>query len=100
MLSWPLQQAFAANEVAAKAKYGGQVLEVSGRIHAITLDFTDDPVVEFVTGVPFQTVHAGFDKDSGAAVAALTKGQKATVRCQSISEVIGTPMLRDCVLIP
>lgn len=94
-----LQQAYAANEVAAQAKYGGRVLEVSGRIAAITLDFADNPVLEFVTGAPFEKVNAGFDKTASGDVAALAKGQKVTVRCGKISEVIGTPMLGDCALV-
>ena len=41
-----LGKAFADNEVAAQTKFGGKTLVVSGKIKAITLDFSDKPVIQ------------------------------------------------------
>lgn len=93
-----LQRAFAGNEVAAKQTYGNRRLKVSGTIASIDLDITDNPVVVLATGDDFNRVHARFEKDDSAAIAALAKGQKAAVVCDRIDEVAGTPMLSDCSL--
>lgn len=95
-----LWQAFDANEVAAMRSYGDRRLRVTGTVDSVTLDFADDPVVMLATGQMFRNVHAGFDKENGAATAALAKGQSVTVECESVSEVAGTPMLRDCLIPP
>ena len=95
-----LLQAYEANEVAAKAKFGGRVLEVTGKVHSIQLDLTDDPVIWFETGSRYDRVHAGFDKSAAAATSALSKGQTVTVRCAKITEALGTPLLMDCQLVP
>ena len=88
--------AYDANEVAAQQRFGGGPLEVTGRIEAITLDLTDDPVVRLAGGNAFEYVSASLDESAKAAAGTLRKGQKITLRCSSVSEVIGTPMLRDC----
>lgn len=95
-----LQEAFAANEVAAKQKYGGSRLKVSGTIRNISLDYADEPVVTFHTGEALDSVIADFDKADAAAVAGLAKGQKLTVICDKLGEVMGSPMLDDCTLVP
>lgn len=94
-----LRAAYAANEVSAQQRYGARTLEVTGKIHDITLDLTDDPVLQFRTAKDYDTVHASFGKEAAGAVGALAKGQTVTVRCLKVSEVMGTPMLSDCVLV-
>lgn len=93
-----LHQAFAQNEVAAKARFEGSALMVSGRIDAIELDMLDNPQLRLSAGTQFDYVAAGFDKSASSAVSGLQKGQDVTVLCEEVSEVIGTPMLRNCKL--
>ena len=95
-----LRRAYDENEVAAQAKYGGHPLEVTGVVSAILLDVTDDPIVVFESGDRFNQVQAGFNKEAGAATAALKKGQTVTVRCERMAEVMGRPVLSACVLLP
>lgn len=91
-----LARDFADNEVAAKAKYDGKVLAVTGTIQSIELDFADDPVVILDGTDEFTSVHAGFDKSEVEQTSTLKKGQKLTVTCSEINEVMGSPMLGDC----
>ncbi len=93
-----LLAAFAQNEVAAKARFDGQALAVSGTIAAIELDFADNPVIRFDAGQAFESVQAKFTKDDAAAVGALAKGQAITVTCAEVTEVIGNPVLDGCAL--
>lgn len=93
-----LREAYAANEVAAKASYDGKRLRIKGKIIDITLDITDSPVLRFETGERYQEVMATFDKADSATIAKLAKGQEATVVCDRISEVAGTPVLDDCTV--
>lgn len=93
------QELFAAydeNEVAAQQSYGDKVLLVSGTVSAVTLDFSDDPVVQLETSNQFSSVQASFDESFSTRAAALRKGQKVTVRCEKVTEVVGTPMLSGC----
>jgi hypothetical protein len=93
-----LAQAYDANEAAAKKEYGDQRLSVTGVVAGVDLDFTDDPVVKLDGINQFMPVQASFEKDYSDATAALKKGQKITVTCDKLTEVIGTPMLDDCTM--
>jgi hypothetical protein len=93
-----LHAAFAANEVAAKARFGDQPLRVTGVIDAIELDLFDNPQLSLRAGGDFEFVLAKFDKDAAAQTAALAKGQDITVVCDSVTEVIGNPVLDDCAI--
>jgi hypothetical protein len=79
------------------AALGGVVL--LGVIDAIELDLLDNPVVRFSIGPTYEFVQAKFAKDDAAAVGVLTKGQAITVKCASVIEVIGNPILQDCKLL-
>jgi hypothetical protein len=93
-----LFDAYSANEVAAQARFDGQRLAVTGVVQDIALDLLDEPVVSLQTSNEFMPVRAQFDKADAAATGALTKGQELTVTCGKVTEVVGTPMLDDCVL--
>jgi hypothetical protein len=93
-----LFDAFEGNEVAAKVRYGGQRLAVTGVIAGISLDFRDRPVVSLETSNEFLTVDASFGKDYTQKTARLRKGQKITVTCEELTEVMGNPLLSDCTL--
>lgn len=91
-----LHEAFAANEVAAKARFDGQALAVTGVVQAVELDLLDNPQVRLAAGNDFEWVVASFEKDDAAVTGALSKGQEITLRCETVTEVIGNPMLDDC----
>lgn len=90
--------AYEANEVAAKAQYGGKTLAVTGVISGISLDMFDKPVVSLKTSNPILTVDANFEKDDAAKTGALKKGETITVTCGELTEVVGKPLLSDCKL--
>ena len=94
-----LIQAYDANEVAAQQEYGAGPLKLTGTVRGVVLDFADDPAVLFESGRQ-RPVQALFDKDRGAATAALKKGERATVVCRQIREVMGNPILDDCAVEP
>jgi len=93
-----LAKAFEKNEVAAQQKYGASPLLVSGKITGITLDFMDLPVVQLPGTNQFADVQASLGEEGKAVSATLKKGQDIVVRCGKVSEVVGTPMLDECVV--
>jgi hypothetical protein len=91
-----LAKAYEENEAAAQLKYGDKPLAVTGIIKGITLDLMDNPVVQLSGANDFLPVQGNLaDKD---AAAALKKGQKVTLHCESVTEVVSAPMLQDCRL--
>ncbi|VWX62518.1 OB-fold protein [Sphingorhabdus sp. 109] len=92
-----LEIAFEENEVAAQQNYGRQPLYVRGKISDILLNFENDPMLNFESDglLPIQAVMPGQATDT----ARLAKGQSATLGCTDISEVLGTPMLKDCIVV-
>lgn len=95
--SLELGKAFDDNEAAAQLKYGSSPLLVSGTVKAITLDFSNEPVIEMAGVNQFSDVQLSLAEEAHAKAAELKKGQKITLRCGSISEVVGTPMLSGCI---
>ena len=94
-----LAAAYDRNEVAAQQQYGDQVLEVSGIVEGISLDFLDNPVIQFRGVNQFLNVQAKLVGDSRSRAGGISKGQTITVRCESVSEVISAPMLDDCQIL-
>ncbi len=94
-----LFDAYEANEMRAQQEYGAQPIIVAGTVRGVDLDLTDDPVVRLEDGE--YRLNAYFDKDNGgAATGNLVKGQVVTVQCAEISEVLGTPGIQQCQVIP
>jgi tRNA_anti-like len=91
-----LFQAYDANEMAAQQQYGDKLLEVSGVVDGVDLDIGDDPVVKLRTSNQFMPVSVYLTEATAAAAAGFQKGQKITILCESISEVISMPQLKDC----
>jgi len=92
-----LAAAYENNEVRAQQVLGDRDPLVTGRITAITLDFSDDPVVQMQGTNQFLDVQA--DLNDKSAAAALNKGQTITLLCSEVTEGISAPMLSDCELI-
>lgn len=92
-----LAAAYEANEVRAQQQFGGKTLLVSGRVTGVTLDFADNPVVQMDGVNQFLAVQADLNDDDAAA--ALNKGDKISILCEKVTEVISAPMLSDCELV-
>lgn len=91
-----LSAAYDANEVAAQEQFGNRIIEVSGKVDSITLDLTDDPVVNLSVPGTLIGVKVNFAADQNQQVATLSKGQQLTVTCSSVREFGGSPILDDC----
>lgn len=90
--------AYAANEIAAKDRFDGRVLEVSGRIDMITDGFAGDPIVSIAEAKGDRSMVAGLLSDERQAAAMLVKGEMVTVRCAKINAKLTAPTLLDCRL--
>lgn len=93
-----LASAYEANEVRAQEQFGGRDLLVTGSVTGVTLDFSDDPVVQLEGANQFLDVQA--DLNDKSAASQLDKGQQIKVLCSEVTEVVSAPMLSDCELIP
>lgn len=93
-----LFRAYQANEAAAQQAYGDSPLLVSGTIAGVDLDIGDNPIVKLRTSNEFMSAQAALADSAKPRAAQLSKGERITLRCESVSEVMGTPMLRDCVI--
>lgn len=92
-----LFSAYKANEVAADQRYKGKPLKVSGTVEEIASDVMDDAVVQLHAGGFMEQVNASVLSKADAAQ--LSKGQRVTLLCKGGGEVIGFPMLEDCVIV-
>ena len=93
-----LFSAYESNEVAADKQFKGKMLEVTGTISSIDSGFGDGAIVQLSTGNDFQSVSAQGDDSFTDVAATLSKGQQVTMICKGDGEVIGSPMLGDCVV--
>ncbi len=93
-----LFSAYESNEVAADKQFKGKMLEVTGTISSIDSGFGDGAIVQLSTGNDFQSVSAQGDDSFTDVAATLSKGQQITMICKGDGEVIGSPMLGDCVV--
>lgn len=91
-----LAAAYEANEAAAQMKYGKKVLQVTGTISDIQLDFADKPFLVLVGTNQFMGPQARLDEASQPMAASLSKGQQISITCQKVSEAVGNAMLDDC----
>ncbi|WP_288806305.1 hypothetical protein [uncultured Novosphingobium sp.] len=91
-----LAKAYEANEAAAQLKYGKRVLDVTATVSDIQLGLSDVPFLLLEGTNQFLRPHAELDEEGQKLAASLTKGQEVHLTCQSVKEVIGTPMLDDC----
>jgi hypothetical protein len=54
------------------------------------------PYVVLGTSNPFESAHAKFEDNGG--LSSLKPGSRVTLRCVGDSVVLGSPLLKDCVL--
>jgi tRNA_anti-like len=100
-----LSKAFQTNEAKAKLEYDGKQLKVTGTVKDIDLDFADNPVIrlkgsgdQYGMGVNSdgKMTDVAVNGLAKEAAAAINKGQKLSVVCGGVNEVMGGPQLSDC----
>lgn len=89
---------YQANEVAADNIYKGRPLIVTGVIDGIRKDFMDNTYVTLTTANPFMSVHANLRPTEVSAVTSLAKGMGVRLICVGSGMIVGSPMLKNCVL--
>ena len=85
------------NEAAAQQTYGGKLLEVSGTIDGVDLDFADNPIVKLRTPNQFMSASVYLTEAHQSAATGYSKGSKVTFLCEEVSEVMSMPQLKECV---
>lgn len=90
---------YKANEVAADAKYKGNLVEVSGTIGTIGKDITDTPYVTLTIGqYDILSVQCMFGRNDQTALASLAKGQSITLQGE-VSGKLGNVLVRGCKIV-
>lgn len=85
---------YQANEKAANAHYKGEVLDVTGQVTGMDSDLVGSVIVRLESPNPFSPTRA-YLSDSSAPPG---KGTEVTLRCQGAGMILGSPVLRECVL--
>jgi predicted nucleic acid-binding Zn ribbon protein len=89
--------AYDENEAKGDALYKGKLIQVTGKVKSIDKDVADDTVIILVGKQMFQSVHATMRDSEEQRAINVKKGSSVTLRCRGHGEVIGSPMLNDCV---
>lgn len=90
--------AYEKNEVAADREYKGRKIRVAGTVSSIDSGLGDGANVLLETSNQFLSVTASGDDNFTNAAAQLSKGQQVRMTCVGEGEIIGMPMLGDCVI--
>lgn len=93
-----LFDAYDSNEVAADKQYKGKLLQIDGKVASIDSGFTDNAQVQLATSNDFMSVTATGNEAFDDAAASLSKGQSISLLCRGEGEIIGSPMVGDCVI--
>ena len=88
--------AYEANEQAAQLEYGGRPLEITGTISSIELDLNDEPMVSLDGDGFMGEVTLHFDARHASHTSQLTRGQRYTAVCRTLTEIMGAPQLTEC----
>lgn len=95
-----LFQAYEYNEASAQSYFGGRMLLVSGTVDKVTLDLMDDPVIGLRTSNQFMSAQAALAENARDEARNYGPGDQVRLLCEDVSEVIGTPMLKNCRTAP
>ena len=90
-----LYQDYENNEVAADLKYKEKTLMLTGSVTEIKKDIMDDIVVEINAGGAYKSIDCYFGKNHTDEAAALTKGEKITIKGRCEGKVIDVS-LKGC----
>lgn len=91
---------YQAIEVAADNQYRGKRLVVRGIVSSINKDITDDVYVALSTPNEFEQVHANLRIEYQQVAANLQIGQVLAVECEGGGMILGSPVLKDCSILP
>ena len=91
-----LFSAYEDNEVATDEGFKGKLVQVSGTVQSIDKDAFDNIIINFKTSNQFMPAHMKMDDNEKAAAIAMKKGVKATVLCEKMSRIVGTPYGSGC----
>lgn len=91
-----LARAYEANEAAAQKKFGDRPLLISGTVTGVKLDAADDPIIEMQGVNQFLGVRLELAEAAKARADTVNKGQKLTLLCEEVSEVMAIPNLKGC----
>lgn len=91
-----LFNAYDDNEVATDEGFKGKLIQVSGMVQAIDKDAFDNIVINFKTSNQFMPAHMKMQDSEKSAAMALKKGVKASVQCEKMSRIVGSPYGSDC----
>lgn len=96
--AYSLFAAYEQNEVAADNKYQGKVLRVVGVVGEVSKDFTGDVIVDLRTPNEFTPVRAYVVEAEVGKVANLMRGDGVSLFCEGNGAMLGSPILKGCVL--
>lgn len=85
---------YQSNEKAANARYKGEALDVTGQVAGMDTDLVGSVIVRLESPNPFSPTRA-YLADSSAPPG---RGSEVTMRCQGAGMMLGSPVLRDCVV--
>ncbi len=85
------------NEVAAQQKYQGKLNRICGIVEEIELNLMDEPTISLRGSFLGSVGIGGVDT---ASAARLSKGSVAVFECNEINELLGTPILTECRMVP
>lgn len=88
---------YAENEVAADQEYKGKTTLIDGTVISINSGINDKPFLVLKGVNVFMGPHAEFQSPDIEKISAIKKGEEIRLICAVSGEVIGTPMLRDCI---
>lgn len=91
-----LFNAYKGNEAAAQSFYGKRPLLVTAVLDKVELDMFDKPDLLLRTPNEFMSAHAELIEAAQPAASSLAPGDRVTLLCQDVSEVMSIPMLKDC----
>ncbi len=91
-------RAYDRNEIAADQEYTGRKIRVAGIVNEISSAYDNTAQVSLETDNRFKSVLTSGDRNFDAKAARLYKGQSIRMTCIGAGEVMGTPVLNNCVI--
>ena len=91
-----IAKAYDDNEVAARERFKDRSILVSGVVDSITLNISDEPVVNLSVPHTILGVSLEFASGQEQTIATLAKGKTISVTCTEITEVLGAAGLDNC----
>lgn len=96
-----LHRAYKTNEVAADGQYKGKEVRVTGKLISVSKDFMEAIYLTIDPGTDMgelEAIHAYFDDSAKAAIAALKPGQMVTFEGKVDGFMMGSVMVKECML--